>query len=228
MPLAALVHAPRPAAHLARPVRRQALPRSDAPHDSRRARSSIPTSCWRALTSTAAPDGDDRHGTVSVVTLAHASRSRQDRAGRARATLPSPIPTRVVSNGEYLPAPQTRGSARVEHVLAALADRYGAALGMDRRQFLRTSCGMAAAFLAMNQVFGSLFDVGDGRGRRPAAARARARRRATGFVSTSSSTSSATTSPGPASSRSASTPSAGTRRCATKASRCTATSSRTS
>jgi hypothetical protein len=30
-----------------------------------------------------------------------------------------------------------------------LADENGKRLGLDRRKFLRTSCGMAAAFLAM-------------------------------------------------------------------------------
>ena len=34
-----------------------------------------------------------------------------------------------------------------------------AKLGIDRRQFLRTSGGMAAAFLALNSVFGELFTV---------------------------------------------------------------------
>src|SRR4029078_11839328 len=32
-------------------------------------------------------------------------------------------------------------------------------LGMSRRQFIKTSGGMAAALMAMNSVFGSLFDV---------------------------------------------------------------------
>ena len=35
---------------------------------------------------------------------------------------------------------------------------------MDRRHFLRTSCGMAAAFVAMNYVFGNLFDVSEAEG----------------------------------------------------------------
>ena len=30
---------------------------------------------------------------------------------------------------------------------------------MDRREFLRSSCGMAAAFLALNDVFGPVFSV---------------------------------------------------------------------
>jgi hypothetical protein len=51
------------------------------------------------------------------------------------------------SNGEYLPTPQTELQCRVEHEIGELADAYGRRLGMDRRQFLKTSCGMAAAFL---------------------------------------------------------------------------------
>jgi hypothetical protein len=86
----------------------------------------------------------------------------------------SPVPTRVVSNGEYVPAPRTNEQARVEHELAALADLHGRRLGMDRRTFLRTSCGMAAAFLAMNRVYGALFDVGIAEAAEPGAAAARA------------------------------------------------------
>lgn len=86
----------------------------------------------------------------------------------------SPIPTQVVSNGEYVPTPQTAQQARVEHELAALADLHARRLGMDRRAFLRTSCGMAAAFLAMNRVYGALFDVGIAEAAEPEAAAARA------------------------------------------------------
>ena len=82
----------------------------------------------------------------------------------------SPIPSQVVSNGEYLPWAQTESQRRVEHEVAALADRYGRALGMSRRRFLRTSCGMAAAFLAMNRVFGPLFAVSPREAADPAAA----------------------------------------------------------
>jgi hypothetical protein len=73
----------------------------------------------------------------------------------------SPIPTQVISNGEFNPLPQTRQQKRVEARIRELADTYGAKLGMDRRRFLRTSCGMAAAFVAMNNVFGHLFDVSE-------------------------------------------------------------------
>ena len=42
-----------------------------------------------------------------------------------------------------------------------LADKYGAKQGLDRRQFLATSCGMAAAFVAMNDVFGHFYDMSE-------------------------------------------------------------------
>ncbi|MEZ4652780.1 MAG: hypothetical protein R3E12_04025 [Candidatus Eisenbacteria bacterium] len=70
-----------------------------------------------------------------------------------------PIPTQIVSNEEYSPLPQTVRQAKVEALLLDIADRQSRRLGMDRRSFLRTSCGMAAAFTAMNTVFGRFFDV---------------------------------------------------------------------
>ncbi len=71
----------------------------------------------------------------------------------------SPVPTQMISNGEFNPLPQTAEQKKVEDRLKELADELGKPHGMDRRQFLATSSGMAAAFLAMNEVFGSLFDV---------------------------------------------------------------------
>lgn len=81
-----------------------------------------------------------------------------------------PIPTQMVSNGEYMPLAQTRQQREVEERIKAMADTYGKKLGMSRRQFLRTSCGMAAAFLAMNQVFGSHFLVDPAEAADPVAA----------------------------------------------------------
>jgi hypothetical protein len=79
----------------------------------------------------------------------------------------------MVSNGEYTPAPQTEHQRRVEARIKELADAYGRKLGMDRRQFLKTSCGMAAAFLAMNQVFGPIFTVTEAEAAEPERAQAR-------------------------------------------------------
>jgi hypothetical protein len=71
----------------------------------------------------------------------------------------SPIPTQMVSNGEYMPLPQTEQQQRVEARLKELADHASKKLGMSRRQFLASSGGMAAAFIAMNDVFGRFFNV---------------------------------------------------------------------
>ena len=70
-----------------------------------------------------------------------------------------PIPTQVVSNEEYIPLPQTRKQRAVESLLLETGARNAKLLGIDRRQFFRTSCGMAAAFAAMNTVFGRFFRV---------------------------------------------------------------------
>jgi predicted TIM-barrel fold metal-dependent hydrolase len=70
-----------------------------------------------------------------------------------------PIPTQVVSNEEFLPIPQTEKQKQVEKQLTELADRTAKKLNVSRRQFLASSGGMAAAFVAMNSVFGHFFDV---------------------------------------------------------------------
>src|SRR5262249_56547183 len=88
-------------------------------------------------------------------------RQREHRlgAGAEAATAATPIPTQIVSNGEYLPPPQSKTQKRVEQRILELADVSGKRLGLSRRQFMQTSCGMAAAFLAMNEVYGNVFQV---------------------------------------------------------------------
>lgn len=71
----------------------------------------------------------------------------------------SPVPTQMISNGEFMPMPQSRRQKEVENRLKIKADTLGEKLGMDRREFLKTASGMAAAFIAMNEVFGQLFEV---------------------------------------------------------------------
>ncbi len=70
-----------------------------------------------------------------------------------------PIPTRLVSNEEFPPIPQTPAQRRVEDRILAEAGRLAPRLGLSRRQFLSRSGGMAASLLAMNAVFGRFFDV---------------------------------------------------------------------
>ncbi|HZP39621.1 MAG TPA: amidohydrolase family protein [Methylomirabilota bacterium] len=90
------------------------------------------------------------------------------------AAFPSPVPTQIVSNGEFNPLPQTREQQRVEARIKEMADRLGPRHGMDRRQFLASSAGMAAAFLAMNEVFGRIFDVSPAEAQTPGVANQRA------------------------------------------------------
>ena len=71
----------------------------------------------------------------------------------------TPLPTRLVSNEEFPPLPQTPAQRRVEDRILAEAARLAPRLGLSRRDFLRGSGGMATSLLAMNAVFGRFFDV---------------------------------------------------------------------
>jgi len=72
---------------------------------------------------------------------------------------PSPVPTRMISNGEYMPALQTGKQAKVEARIAELAGGAAKKLSLDRRSFLAGTGGTAAAFLAMNEIYGRFFNV---------------------------------------------------------------------
>ena len=73
----------------------------------------------------------------------------------------SPIPCQVVSNGEFLPARQGLLQTRFEARLKGRADILAGKHGISRRAFLRTASGMASAFLAMNEVYGAVFQVSE-------------------------------------------------------------------
>ena len=77
----------------------------------------------------------------------------------AQAEAPSPIPTRIASNEEFIPPPQSPQQHEFEARLAALSERAARGQGLDRRSFLRTGSGMAAALMAFNQVFGPIYQV---------------------------------------------------------------------
>jgi len=68
-----------------------------------------------------------------------------------------PVPTRMISNGEYMPHPQTEKQRHVEERVKELADKASKKLGISRRQFLESAGGLAASFLAINEVFGQNF-----------------------------------------------------------------------
>src|SRR5438046_10605865 len=74
-------------------------------------------------------------------------------AGAETASAATPIPTQIVSNGEYLPPPQSETQKRLERRILELADINAKRLGLSRRQFMRTSCGMAPPFLARKEIY---------------------------------------------------------------------------
>jgi predicted TIM-barrel fold metal-dependent hydrolase len=81
----------------------------------------------------------------------------------------SPMPTQVVSTEEFLPRPQNAAQREVEARLGAMADANSRRLGMSRRAYLAGSMGLAAAFLAQNQVYGNYWDVDEAEALEPAA-----------------------------------------------------------
>ena len=89
--------------------------------------------------------------------------SREQLKGLERAevsdTLRAAVPTRNVSNGEYVPFAQTPAQREVEARVRALADDTARRLALSRRRFLCGAGGMAASFIAMNEVFGPFFDA---------------------------------------------------------------------
>jgi uncharacterized protein len=89
------------------------------------------------------------------------SREQLEGLERAEASdaLRAAMPTRNVSNGEYVPLAQTRAQREVEARVAAIADKAAGSLGLSRRGFLCGAGGMAASFIAMNEVFGPFFDA---------------------------------------------------------------------
>ncbi|MGZ5869800.1 MAG: amidohydrolase family protein [Croceibacterium sp.] len=104
-------------------------------------------------------------------------------AGAEEASAATPIPTQIVSNGEYLPPPQSETQKKVERRILELADTNAKRLGLSRRQFMATSCGMAAAFLAMKEVYGTnVFQVEQAEASEPEMMRARAQSLAGQFV----------------------------------------------
>lgn len=97
-------------------------------------------------------------------------------------TFASPIPTQMISNGEFDPLPQTEDQKRVEARIKELADELGPRHGMDRRQFLSSAAGMATAFVAMNEVFGPLYSVAHAETTEPGAAAERAGQLSNQFI----------------------------------------------
>lgn len=70
-----------------------------------------------------------------------------------------PIPSRIASNEEFIPPAQTPEQKEYEARLKEISTKAAREQGLDRRTFLRTGSGMAAALIALNEVFGPCYDV---------------------------------------------------------------------
>lgn len=81
----------------------------------------------------------------------------------------SPMPTQVVSNEEFLPRPQNKQQKQVEALIGELGEANAKRLGMNRRDYMRTSMGLATAFIASNMVHGNFWEVDAAEALEPAA-----------------------------------------------------------
>lgn len=86
----------------------------------------------------------------------------------------TPLPTQIVSSDEFYPAPQTARQREVEARLLSMADELGGRQRLNRRQFFQSAAGMAAAFVAMNEVYGLVFGAGRAEAATPELAQERA------------------------------------------------------
>ena len=98
------------------------------------------------------------------------------------AAFPGPVPTQVVSSDEYYPSPQSPEQREVEARVIEIADVEARRRGITRRRFFQTASGMAAAFVAMNDVYGRLFDASRAEAADSEGAAARAKALAGQFV----------------------------------------------
>ncbi len=64
----------------------------------------------------------------------------------------SPIPFDPPSNGEFCPQPPTARALRAEALWRRCVEEKHRRLGMSRRQFAESACGMASALWALNQA----------------------------------------------------------------------------
>ena len=98
------------------------------------------------------------------------------------ALFPSPIPVQCVSSDEFMPAPQTPKQKEYEFRVKEIGSRLAKHLGQSRRKFFKSSSGMAAAFLAMNQTYGPIFGVSEAEAATPEMANERSKKLSGQFI----------------------------------------------
>ena len=87
----------------------------------------------------------------------------------------TPIPTSTVSSDEYLPPAQTPQQRELEARLLAFGDEQARRHGVSRRRFFQTAAGMTAAYVALNDTFGEIFEASRAEAQTPEMADARAK-----------------------------------------------------
>ncbi len=92
---------------------------------------------------------------------------------RAESLFPSPIPVQFVSSDEFMPGVQTPKQREFETRVKEMGSKLAKRHGMSRRKFFKTSAGMAAAFVAMNDTYGQIYEVARGEATNPELAQAR-------------------------------------------------------
>lgn len=63
---------------------------------------------------------------------------------------PLPLPPGPITNGEFVPRPPTAHDAQIHAVMCEVVDRAARRAGLDRRTFLRSAGGVAAALATYN------------------------------------------------------------------------------
>ena len=95
---------------------------------------------------------------------------------------PSPVPTQSVSSDEFMPATADLAQRRVEARMKELGGELARQQGMTAALLPDARPGMAAAFLAMNEVYGSLYEVSRAEAQTPEMAKERAKALSKQFV----------------------------------------------
>ncbi len=85
-----------------------------------------------------------------------------------------PVPTQVLSNGEFNPSPENDTQRKIKAQILEVAGELSKKNNVSRRNFLRSASGFALSFSIMNEHYGNVF----GASRAEAADTARAEERA--------------------------------------------------
>jgi uncharacterized protein len=74
----------------------------------------------------------------------------------------SPIDFHPCSNGEYMPRDPSPRAIAAERLFHELAAEKGRRLGISRRKFIESACGLATGLVVLNQMLGCrLYEVGE-------------------------------------------------------------------